>query len=188
MSNNADRMEKGRSVIPDFHTIHQLVEFVSEKLNNPVTIESPNFELVSYSGNPGMLDSARRDTILGKRVPDHIVEQLKNQGVVALIEKAASPIRIDPMNKIGLSQRVVIGIRYQNKVLGSFWVQETNQRLSEKQFQFLEEASKMAARLLTRQNQLKTAEAEAKDRVYTRLLQGITKMNGQPEWKPKLPG
>lgn len=165
-------IEQDKINLDSITSIHDLVEFVSQIVKNPVTIEATNFELIAYCRSVEMMDPARQGTILSKKVPDNIVNYLTDSGIVKTIENSNEAISIPANDEIGLSQRVVCAIKYKGKLLGHIWVQETNHILSQKERKFLEEVSKRAAVLLSEIERQKEITTQTLDLFYTKLIQG----------------
>lgn len=152
--------------------LHQLVEFISDKVGNPVTIEAQNFELIAYSSNHMDFDLARRETILGKRVPLQIVDHLIQKGYVHLVESTGEPVRIPKITEVGLSQRVATRIEDQGVILGHIWVQETNRNLTEEDFRFLKQVVHTAAKIISEKRFDHKSKNDTKDHLLLKILQG----------------
>ncbi|MDR6997829.1 helix-turn-helix domain-containing protein [Neobacillus niacini] len=152
-------------------TLHELVELVSGLVENPVTIEAPNFDLMAYSGNYQILDPARRNTILGKKVPNEIVDYLKESGIVHSIEKTNAPVRVPTDENIGLTNRVAMCIKDKDKILGYIWVQETDRKLTKKELLFLKDIAKKAADIILENNQTRNIELDSRKQFFSKLLQ-----------------
>ncbi|MEW9668128.1 PucR family transcriptional regulator [Ammoniphilus sp. 3BR4] len=159
-------------VFSDISDLHQLVELISDKLGNPVTIEAHNFELIAYSPNLMEFDLVRRETILGKRVPIQIVDHLVQKGYVHLIESTGEPVRIPQNTEVGLSQRVATRIEDQGVVLGHIWVQETNRNLTEEDFGFLKQVVHIAAKIIIDKSSDRKSKNNTKDHLLLKILQG----------------
>lgn len=169
-------------------SIHDLVEFVSQIINNPVTIEASNFELIAYCRNVQTLDLARQGTILSKKVPDNIVSYLTDYGIVQTIENSNEAISIPANDEIGLSQRVVCVIKHRQKVLGHIWVQETNHILTKEERKFLEDVAKRAAILISDIERQKEIKTQTLDLYYTKLIQGYFSNERQARLEGELIG
>lgn len=172
-------IKKKENAFPDsnyslsyIQNLHELVEIMSESLENPVTIEAPNFELIAYSSNYREIDQARQKTILGKKVPHNIVSVLKQNGTIALIETTEGAIRIPAIEEVGLLQRVTICIRHQSRILGYIWVQETTHMLSELELYSLKEFAHHAARIIIDTTQYRRIHKETIDNFFWSVIQG----------------
>ncbi|MCF6093673.1 hypothetical protein L1765_06680 [Microaerobacter geothermalis] len=138
--------------------IHEMVEVISQELKKPVTIEAKNFDLIAYSANHQEVDSARQKTILEKKVPSFVVDRLNRAGIIRKLESTNHPIRIPPLEEVGLTQRIAMSIGYQKQVIGYIWIQEDFPPLTEKEFQFLENISGHIARILLEISSTKKAQ------------------------------
>jgi sugar diacid utilization regulator len=153
----------------DNKSLHDLIEYVSERLQNPVTIESPNFELISYSGSYQVLDDVRKETILGKKAPSYLIQKFKEEKIIELIESADGPVRVPAIEEIRFSKRIVACIRSNKKVLGYLWILESNRKLSAEDFQFLNEMiDDVAYLMVTPQREGKKAE----EQLFIKLIEG----------------
>jgi DNA-binding PucR family transcriptional regulator len=171
-----DRINEKVSAAPNFavpfKSLHELVEYMSEQVQNPVTIEAQNFELIAYSANYNDFDVARRETILGKKVPSHIVEQLKQKGYVNKLESTFDPVRFPAIEEVGLSQRVAVPIVESGTLMGHIWIQETNRELTQRDFSFLREMAQIAAEIIIRNNEIRKSKNLAKDQFLLKIIQG----------------
>ncbi|WP_199614368.1 PucR family transcriptional regulator [Paenibacillus alkalitolerans] len=164
--------EQGPYIYSDISDLHDLVEFISDKLGNPVTIEAHDFELIAYSSNHMDFDVARRETILGKRVPCYIVDNLVQKGYVNQIESTREPVRIPEIEEVGLSQRVATRIEDQGVILGHIWVQETNRNLTKDDFSFLKQVVHTAAKIIIQKSLERKSKTVTKDHLLLKILQG----------------
>jgi sugar diacid utilization regulator len=150
-------------------TLHDLIEYISGCLQNPVTVETPYFELISYSGNYEVLDSVRRDTILGKKAPAYLIECFIEEKVIELIESSEGPVRVPAIERVGFSKRVAVCVRHDDEILGYLWVQETARDLTDKDFEFLRDTAKEAAKIMVKNRIiLRTVE----DQLVSKLIEG----------------
>ncbi|PDY49289.1 PucR family transcriptional regulator, partial [Bacillus cereus] len=91
---------------------------MSEILQCPVTIEDVNHRLLAYSTHDERIDSARVATIMGRRVPEKVINSLWKEGIIPELLKKREPIRIKKIDGVGLSNRVAISIWNKEEVLG----------------------------------------------------------------------
>ncbi|HWL13569.1 MAG TPA: helix-turn-helix domain-containing protein [Ureibacillus sp.] len=151
--------------------LDDLVEMVSEKLKNPITIEDAKHRLIAYSTHGNWTDEARRETIMGRRVPELVLNRLWQDGVIQDLMTCDDPIRIQPKNEVGLGTRVAISVRKGQSVLGYIWVQEVNEPLGEQQLQILRMAARAAMpRLHQRQIRRRIQEEKGKEFFWEMLL------------------
>lgn len=96
---------------------------ISSLLDAPVTIEDRSSRVLAFSGRQEEADTARAETILGRRVPDRYMERLTERGVFRDLYRSQDPVVIDSIEFADDSstQRVAIGVRAGDEVLGSIW-------------------------------------------------------------------
>lgn len=188
LANNTLEVKKMGTILDSITSIHDLVEVVSQLLNNPVTIEASNFDLIAYCKNVQMVDPARQGTILSKRVPANIVNYLTDSGIVETIENSNEALSIPAMDAIGLSQRVVCVIKQEKTVLGHIWVQETNHILTKSEKQFLSLVAFRASELLGMIQKQKELASQSMDLYYTKLIQGFYASEKQARLEGELIG
>ncbi|WP_082232093.1 PucR family transcriptional regulator [Halobacillus massiliensis] len=114
-----------------FETLEDYVDAISEHLQCPVTIEDANHRLLAYSTHDDETDSARVRTIIGRRVPEQVINRFWKEGVIPTLNQSDEPLVISQISEIGLGNRVAISIRQNNEVLGYIWVLEVGRNLSE---------------------------------------------------------
>ncbi len=125
-----------------------LAHAIAVRVGGPVTIEDPQSRLIAYSSQMEGVDEFRRDTILGRHVPEAWLEQLRSQGVFRRLWKG-EVVRVtqdDPKYR----DRMAIGVLAGPEPLGSIWVQEGRLPFSESTEAVLRESSEIAAMQLIR--------------------------------------
>jgi len=105
-----------------FDSLEQLADTISEALQCSVTIEDANHKLIAYSSHHAETDPARISTIIGKRVPDKVVQALWREGAIPRLMKSEGPQRIAPIGEIGLGERIAVAIRKDAQILGYIWI------------------------------------------------------------------
>ncbi|CAI6034277.1 PucR family transcriptional regulator [Cohnella sp. JJ-181] len=105
-----------------FDSLEQLADTISEELQCSVTIEDANHKLIAYSSHHAETDPARISTIIGKRVPDKVIQALWREGAIPRLMKSEGPLRIASIGEIGLGDRIAIAIRKENQILGYIWI------------------------------------------------------------------
>ncbi|WP_314733483.1 hypothetical protein [Anaerobacillus sp. CMMVII] len=127
-----------------FGNLENLVDKISDVLGCPVTIEDANHRLLAYSSHDDQTDPARIATIIGRRVPEKIINNLWKDGVIQRLNQTTAPVRISEITNIGLGDRVAISIHNKNEVIGYIWVLEVEHRLSEEQLLLITQAAQTA--------------------------------------------
>lgn len=97
---------------------------IAALLDAPVTIEDRSSVVLAFSGRQEEADASRAETIIGRRVPDRYARILTERGVFRDLYRYDRPVLVDPIEigEEGLTtQRVAIGVRAGDEVLGSVW-------------------------------------------------------------------
>lgn len=155
-----------------FDSLEELAELISEVLKCPITIEDVNHRLLAYSTHDESTDPARIATIIGRKVPEKVINQMWKEGIIPELLKTDQPIRVKSMDDIGLGNRVAISIWKQEEVLGFIWALEVDKTLSEKEFALLKKAAESAKNKLL---QLRTRSSRKEERFqefFWKLLTG----------------
>lgn len=143
----------------NFKTLESLVDRISEVFHCPVTIEDANHRLLAYSQHNEESDQARIQTIIGRRVPEKVINSLWKNHILAKINRTDEPVRIAQIKEVGLGDRIAIAIRKNNEVLGYIWALEVERKLSDQSFPLFKQAAQAVKnQLLQLQGQQKEAD------------------------------
>lgn len=121
----------------NFDTLEEFADRISEVLQCPITIEDSNHRLLAYSTHDERTDQARIATIIGRRVPEKVINNLWKEGIIPQLLKTDDPIRVENINEIGLGNRVAISIWKNDEVLGFIWAVEVDKTLNEEELLLL---------------------------------------------------
>ncbi|UOF90272.1 helix-turn-helix domain-containing protein [Fodinisporobacter ferrooxydans] len=154
-----------------FENLETLADRISETLQCPVTIEDANHRLLAYSFHDLQTDPARIATIIGRRVPESVINSLWKEGVIQRLLSGDEPIHIPSIQDVGLGSRVAISIRKNQEVLGYIWVVETRP-LSSHAFHVLKKAAQTAKAKLMQLQIRKQKQEEGYQEFFWRLLTG----------------
>ncbi|WP_332691845.1 PucR family transcriptional regulator [Halalkalibacter lacteus] len=135
-----------------FDSLEEFVDTISDVLDCPVTLEDANHQLLAYSSHDDETDAARISTIIGRRVPEKVINRFWKEGVIPALNQNDVPVEINSITDIGLRNRVAISIRKNQEVLGYIWVIEVDTKLSTKDKQLLKIAAGKAKNLLLQLN------------------------------------
>ncbi|MDR7001740.1 PucR family transcriptional regulator [Neobacillus niacini] len=156
----------------DFDSLDEFADLISQVLQCPVTIEDANHRLLAYSTHDERTDPARISTIIGRRVPEKVINQLWKEGTIPALLKTDQPIRVKSMDDIGLSDRVAISIWKQEEVLGFIWAIEIDKTLTDKDFGLLKKAADAVKNKLLQLQTRKNKKGEHFQEFFWRLLTG----------------
>ncbi|WP_416825465.1 PucR family transcriptional regulator [Ectobacillus polymachus] len=127
-----------------FESLEEFADVVSQQLQCPITIEDASHRLLAYSTHDERTDPARIATIIGRKVPEKVVNQLWKEGTIPSLLKSKVPIRVNNIKEIGLGNRVAISIWRQDEVIGYIWALEIDKCLNEEELDLLKYASEAA--------------------------------------------
>lgn len=156
----------------DFDSLDELADRISQVLECPVTIEDANHRLLAYSTHDERTDPARISTIIGRRVPEKVINQLWKEGTIPALLSTKEPIRVKNMSEIGLGHRVAISIWQQEKVLGFIWALEIDKSLTMEDFSLLKKAAESAKNKLLQLQTRKNKKEERSQEFFWKLLTG----------------
>jgi hypothetical protein len=96
---------------------------IASLLDAPITIEDRSSRVLAFSGRQEEADASRAETIVGRQVPERYARVLTRLGVFRDLYRDDQPVVVDPID-LGegvTTQRVAIGVRAGDEVLGSIW-------------------------------------------------------------------
>jgi DNA-binding PucR family transcriptional regulator len=155
-----------------FDSLDEFADLISQVLNCPITIEDANHRLLAYSTHDERTDAARISTIIGRRVPEKVINQLWKEGTIPTLLKTHEPIRVKDMNDIGLKSRVAVSIWKQDEVIGFIWAIEIDTALTEEDFNLLKKAADAAKNKLLQLQRRKNKKEEHSQELFWKLLTG----------------
>lgn len=137
---------------------------VSALLDAPVTIEDLNSRVLAFSPDQEQADESRKQTILGRQVPDRYTRELTQRGVFRTLYGSDSPVYITGLPDVDLP-RVAIRVRAGDEILGSMWAAVGEPLSAEREQAFIDSAKLVALHLLRRR-----AGADVERRLRTDLV------------------
>jgi sugar diacid utilization regulator len=136
-----------------------------------VTIEDPQSYVLAYSSADLPIDEARREVILGRRVPERFLRRLREAGVFHRLQTTDDVVTyVDREEE--LIPRLAVGIRAGGELLGSIWVAAASDPLDIDTQTALQEAARMAALHLIRHRSSWDLERRQRGELVRALLEG----------------
>lgn len=135
-----------------FDSLEDFADLISDYLQCPVTIEDANHYLLAYSSHDDETDQARVSTIIGRRVPERVINRFWKDGVIPKLNYSDEPLIISTIDEIGLGNRVAISIRKNEEVLGYIWVVDVRGILNKENLALLKMAARKARNQLLQFN------------------------------------
>lgn len=124
-----------------------LADVVSALVDAPVTIEDKASQVLAFSGRQDETDEGRRDTILGRQVPDRYRQLLEDRGVFRRLAQTSDPIYVESVAP-GVMPRVAVSVRAGSETLGSMWAAVREPLSAEREAAFCDAAKVVALHLL----------------------------------------
>jgi DNA-binding PucR family transcriptional regulator len=153
--------------------LFSLANAIAAMVGGPTTIEDPQSTVLAYSSLDEPIDEARRQTILGRRVPDEWLSRLHADGVFRRLWSEEKVVRVAYPDAVPeLRPRIAIGIRAGGEVLGSIWVAEDQRPLDAAAEGALVEAARLAALHLIRARSGEDVERARRSSLLRAILDG----------------
>jgi hypothetical protein len=150
-----------------------LCDVISSFLNAPITIEDPQHRLLAYSSNQSPTDKQRVDTILGRRMPDELIEIDEGSGMMEQVRQSQRPLFLVPTpdKPPGTLPRVAQAVRAGPEYLCTIWAIVT-EPLSPEREELLVQASRLVATQLIHQRFEFDPADQMTDELVSSVLQG----------------
>lgn len=127
--------------------LFSLANAVAAMVGGPVTIEDPQSRVLAYSNLGHSIDEARRQTILGRRVPPEWMDRLRKDGLFSRLWSSDDVVQYDAGDN---QTRLAVAVRGGGEILGSIWAADGGQPFNQGARAALREAASMAALHLVR--------------------------------------
>ncbi|TSB45453.1 PucR family transcriptional regulator [Alkalicoccobacillus porphyridii] len=155
-----------------FRSLEEFAEMISYHLHGPVTIEDANHQLLAYSTHVDGADEARVQTIIGRRVPEHLINRFWKDGIIPALNQTREPVRVTEIAEFGLGSRVAVSIWKQDEVLGYIWVSDDKQSLTDLELELLKEAAATAKQELLKLSRERKQTHKSRQELLWQLLLG----------------
>src|SRR5579862_2633071 len=140
-------------------TLDDLARILGPLIGRSVTFEDPDGKLLASCTIDQRADPVRRETIERAQSPAHTMAALRSSGFDRRLRSSEKPIRIPPMPEIGLAARLACPIRLGSEFVGTVWIVEGDEPLSELDHRAAEHAALVAAIHIAHQRELASLEA-----------------------------
>ncbi|MFP7734019.1 PucR family transcriptional regulator [Priestia aryabhattai] len=159
----------------NFDTLEEFADRISEVLHCPITIEDANHRLLAYSTHDERTDQARIATIIGRRVPEKVINNLWKEGIIPKLLETNEPVRVKNIHEIGLGDRIAISIWKNDEVLGFIWAVEIERALGDEEVELLKKAANVLKNKLLQLQIRKYKREERSQEFFWKLLTGHIK-------------
>lgn len=151
-------------------SLSELAAAVAEYTGGSITIEDTRLRVLAHSATGPDADVLRRSTILGGRVPDWRVAELRRSGMLRALWTSRDVIH-RAADAEG-PERLIIAVRSGPEVLGSIWVAGDGRPLRAGAADALRRAADVAAPLLVRHRLRESGAARRSELALRGLLYG----------------
>lgn len=153
-----------------FDSLEEFADVISEVLRCPITIEDANHRLLAYSTHDDRTDPARIATIIGRRVPEKVINSLWKEGVIPQLLSSRDPVRIKTVDDIGLGNRVAVSVWKNDEVLGFIWALEIEKTFNDEDMECLKRAAEATKNKLIQVQNRKNKKEEQFQEFFWQLL------------------
>ncbi|MER2033749.1 MAG: PucR family transcriptional regulator, partial [Exiguobacterium indicum] len=153
-----------------YHSLDDLAEAIGIALNAPITIEDRNHRLLAYSTHTADTDPARVATIIGRRVPESVIDQLWKDEVIQSLATQDDPLIISARTDVGLNDRVAIAIKQDSEILGYIWSIARSTPFTPSELADLKKGALLAQRQLLAIDMQKKRKEEQTEQFFFELL------------------
>ena len=151
-----------------------LADVIATRAAGPVTIEDTRSRVLAYSSTPlEELDEPRRQTILGRAVPEQWMAHLQETGVLQKLWESDEVVEMPPLPEAGLRRRWAVRVRAGKQVLGAVWLAEGLQPVAPEARDTLLEASRFVAMHLLAHRSREDVEQQIRGDLLRQLLEGV---------------
>lgn len=160
---------------PPLGDLFALANAIAMMVGGPTTIEDTQSRVLAYSNLGEPIDSGRRATILGRKVPDEWVDRLHRAGVFKQLWGTSQVVHVDTARLApdsDMTDRLAVAVRAGDEILGSIWVAEGTTPLGPQAAQALEQAADIAALHLVRHRAGEDIERRMRGDLFRSLLDG----------------
>ncbi|MFF3846694.1 PucR family transcriptional regulator [Streptomyces sp. NPDC002328] len=164
----------GEGVPPGPETIPSLAVLaarVAAYVQGSITIEDTQLRVLAHSATGPGADPLRRAVILGGRVPDWRVAELRRSGLLRALW--TSPDVLHRPADGDIPERLVVAVRSGREVLGSIWAAADGAALAPDAARHLRTAAGLAAPLLVRERLRESGTAHRRETALRGLLHGL---------------
>ncbi|GGR11146.1 PucR family transcriptional regulator [Streptomyces aurantiogriseus] len=166
-SDAADAL-RGPEAIP---SLAALAARVAAYVKGSITIEDTQLRVLAHSATGPDADPVRRAVILGGRVPDWRVAELRRSGLLRALWTSRDVLHRPADGDT--PERLIVAVRSGQEVLGSIWAAADGTALAPDAARHLRTAAGLAAPLLVRERLRESGTAHRREAALRGLLHGL---------------
>jgi hypothetical protein len=150
--------------------LSSIADALATLLDAPITIEDLNSRIIAFSSDQDRGDQARKMSVLGHRVPNHVTDIMRSQGFFAEIYASEKPVYLKNTDLHELP-RAVMRVTAEDEILGSIWAVVREPLTASRERNFVE-AAKIVALYLLRGRAEMDSQRRSRQALLTGLLAG----------------
>lgn len=151
--------------------LFSMAQTIARLTGGLVSIEDSASRVLAYSGG-AEVDELRRLSVLGRQGPESYLALLREWGVFSRLRSGEEVVRIEEHPELGIRRRLAVGIHAGRQPLGTIWVQEGAQPLTQRAEEALLGAARTTALHLIRQRTQVSAGLRLREDLLSNLLEG----------------
>jgi len=153
-----------------------LADAIAAIVGGATTIEDRRSVVLAYSSSDEPIDAGRRQTILGRRVPERWLLRLERDGVFRRLWTSEDVVEVHYPEVDGFRRRLAIAVRAGGDALGSIWVSEGSEPFGPGARDALREAARVAALHLIRHQAGESIARSRRSDLLRAALEGRTEL------------
>ncbi|MET8579093.1 helix-turn-helix domain-containing protein [Streptomyces sp. NPDC005012] len=152
--------------------LHRLVTVAAGYCGGSITVEDNQFRVIAHSATSPDADGLRQSTILGGRVPEWRVAEMRRSGLLRALWTSRDVIHRPARGEE--PERLIVAVRRGGELLGSLWAAADGGQLSEDAPEVLRRAAEIAVPYLVRHR----LSADTGRRRENHALRGLLRQEG----------
>lgn len=153
-------------------SLQDLLDTLGRLIGREATLEDAEGRVLAFWPGSQASDPVRQATLEQSRSPAQVLSQLERKGHLERIRTSSVPVRIPADPEIHLLGRVVCPIWLRGELVGTVWIVEGDQELSDLHLRAAEHAAVIAALHIANQRQLASVEVRLGSTFLDALLEG----------------
>lgn len=161
-----------RDLATPYQDLFAIANAVAAAVGGPTTIEDAEGQLLAFSSPQDPIDERRRETILGRGMPDQYQLDLRSAGIFRRLISSGEPLLLEADPQEGLRARLAIAVTAGAELLGYLWISEGERTLDGRAKQALRDVAPAVALHLLRVITVGNAERNQRRDLVAAALDG----------------
>lgn len=153
-------------------SLQDLADTLGRLIDRDITFEDPDGTVMASWSQGGAVDQVREATLSGGATPKVVLGYLERSGQLARIRVSPGPVRVPPAPDLSMAGRVACPIWLRGELVGTVWIVEGENELSDLHLRAAEHAAVVAALHIASQRQLAEVEVRLGATFLDALLEG----------------